>query len=277
MISNRRAWIGVSCWLVLIGSLRADDSLVVVQHGDLPIVISAPHGGREVIPDAPPRTGRDGIYRFVTEADTNTDKLADELAQELERLLGKKPYVVRARFARKYCDVNRKAEDAYESPAAKAVYDAYHAALAEACRDVQRRWHGGLLLDVHGQSTYPDQLIRGTNNGLTTSMLVERRGAEAYIGRGSLLGLMQQAGYDVLPPIDTTEAEPTRYSGGHIVKTYGSHQAGGIDAIQFEFGRKYRVPASEAEKSAKDLAKAIVAFCGDYVPAAVIPAEAVGR
>ncbi|HEX4130926.1 MAG TPA: N-formylglutamate amidohydrolase [Pirellulales bacterium] len=251
--------------------------LVTVQQGDLPIVISAPHGGRDAIPDCPPRKGRDGIYRFVTEADTNTGELADRFAAELERKLGKKPYLVRARFARKYCDVNRKPEDAYESPAAKAVYDAYHAALAAACRDVQRRWHGGLLLDIHGQSTYPDKLIRGTQNGLTISMLTERRGAEAYMGRSSLLGLMEAAGYEVLPKLDTTEREPERYAGGHIVRTYGSHQAGGIDAMQFEFGRQYRVPLTEAEKSADDLAEAVAEFCADYVPAAVSESAAAGK
>jgi hypothetical protein len=47
--------------------------------------------------------------------------------------------------------------------------------------------------------------------------------------------------------------------------------------MQFEFGRKYRVPASEAEKSAVDLAKAIVEFCTDYVPAAINSADALGK
>jgi N-formylglutamate amidohydrolase len=251
--------------------------LVFVQKGVIPLVITSPHGGREAIPDVPKRVGGEGLYRFVASPDENTGELTDLLAEELERLLGRKPYVVRAKFSRRYCDVNREPKDAYESPGAKLQYDYYHKAIADACREVLEKWHAGLFLDIHGQSTYPDKLIRGTNNGRTVTMLTERRGAEAYMGQSSLLGRMAQRGYEVLPSIDTTEKEPERYAGGHTVKTYGSHQTGGIDAIQFEFGRQYRVPMSEAEKSARDLAEAIVEYAHDYLPAALPEAAPAGR
>ncbi len=243
--------------------------LVTIVHGELPIVISSPHGGREAIPDVPERKGRDGIYRFVAENDANSGELADKLVAEIEKRFGKKPYYVRAQFQRRYCDANRDAEDAFESPLAKPHYAAYHTALEEACREIQKKWHGGLLLDIHGQSSYPDNVLRGTQNGLTVTRLVERRGAEALIGESSIFGRLGKAGYNVLPKTDTTDKETERYTGGYTVKTYGSHNAGGIDAVQVEFGRNYRVPMSAAEESATSLAEVVYDYAVEYLPAAI--------
>jgi N-formylglutamate amidohydrolase len=283
MIKSQTLWFTFAAWTSFVVALDAQTktkeppkatSLVFVQQGNIPIVITSPHGGREAILDAPPRKGGDGLYRFVAVPDENSGDLADKLAEELAKRLEHKPFVIRAKFSRKYCDVNREAKDAYESPAAKKQYDAYHAAIEAACRKVLDRWHGGLLLDIHGQSTYPDKLIRGTNNGRTVTRLVERQGAEAYLGKSSLLGLMEKRGYAVLPPIDTMDKEPERYAGGFTVKTYGSHQAAGIDAIQFEFGRDYRVPRSKAEQSGRELADAVVDYVTEYLPAAAPKAAA---
>src|SRR5207244_1253228 len=88
--------------------------LVVVRRGTVPVILSAPHGGREAIPGVPPRQGK-GVAQFRTAADTNTAELAEAAAAELERRLGGKPFVVIARFARKYLYANRPPEGAYES------------------------------------------------------------------------------------------------------------------------------------------------------------------
>lgn len=47
-----------------------------------------------------------------------TEKLADAI----ESKMGKRPYVVIARFARKYLDANRRARNAFESPESELVY-----------------------------------------------------------------------------------------------------------------------------------------------------------
>src|SRR5258706_367118 len=77
--------------------------------------------------------GGSGVSRFVVVRDDNTDLLAERLAVAIEKRMKGKPYLVVARFARKYVDVNRPAADAYESPAAAPTYEAYHAALKDAC------------------------------------------------------------------------------------------------------------------------------------------------
>ena len=98
---------------------------VAVQRGDLPIILSAPHGGRERIVGVPVRQ-RQNVRQFKISSDLNTDKLTQLFADAIERKLGKRPFVVSAQFHRKYIDANRPPSRAYETDAAKGPYGAYH-------------------------------------------------------------------------------------------------------------------------------------------------------
>src|SRR5690349_14309311 len=71
----------------------SSDALITATRGDLPIILTAPHGGTLDVPDAPPR--KDTRARtFVALRDTNTADLTERLADAIERELGKRPYVV---------------------------------------------------------------------------------------------------------------------------------------------------------------------------------------
>ena len=74
----------------------------------MPIILSAPHGGRTAIPNATLRQGL-GVEKFETVRDDHTDELAEKIAAALEKKLGGKPFIIIARFERKYADANRDA------------------------------------------------------------------------------------------------------------------------------------------------------------------------
>jgi N-formylglutamate amidohydrolase len=242
-----------------------DKSLIVTQAGDLPIILSAPHGGRKAIPDCPERKG-DGVNKFVVVRDDGTMELAELLAVEVEKKFGKKPSLVVAKFERKYCDVNRPAAGAYESDIAKPYYDAYHEALSDAGKAVQKDFGRGLLIDIHGQAADAAAIYRGTQNLKTTKTLIDRFGTEALVGPKSLLGVLAKQEAKILPSNDSKDKEDPRFSGGYIVGTYGSHTAYAIDAIQLEFGMNFRKRDGRA-KTARDLAEAIHAFAAEFLPA----------
>ena len=246
-----------------------DVPLVFVRAGDIPILLSAPHGGRRAIPNVPERKA-DGEKQFVTTRDDNTAELTMKLVAELERTLHGKPFVVVAHFERKYLDVNRPAEDAYEVDAAKLVYEQYHAALRQSCRTIRERWPHGLLLDIHGQAAEPDKIIRGTANGDTVKLLVEHHSRAAVIGPRSLFGALHEAGIPVLPNLETDDRE-VKFNGGHIVRTYGSHREGGLDAIQLELGSDFRKKA-KLDETTRALTEAIRTHCTHYLPDAVVKA-----
>lgn len=237
------------------------ERLVTVQNGEIPIILSAPHGGTRRIPGVTARKG-ENVKQFVTVTDTNSHRLAQALAKAIEKKWGK-PYLIVAQFSRQYLDANRPVSDAMESELAKPVYEAYHTALDQAIQDARKRWGRGLLLDLHGQAAAKSVIFRGTANGKTCSLLLERLGPDGLMGKEGLLGLLHERGYQIVPKPGSTDKEDSRYNGGHIVRTYGASSGTGIDAVQLEFGGDFRKEAN-IEKSAEDLADAVFRFADSY-------------
>lgn len=112
----------------------------------------------------------------------------------------------------------------------------------------------GLLIDLHGQGSKRDTVFRGTSNGTTVDGLKGRFGEQAIVGENSLFGLLKQKGWNVNPD-PFSDKEQSGFTGGYIVKTYGSHNAIGLDAYQLELGAEYRSKAAR-ERIANQLADA---------------------
>lgn len=254
--------------------------LVYRQVGNLPIVLSAPHGGQLDVAGVATRTGKDQIKapgKFVTSRDSGTEELAYSLSDAIERRFGKKPYLVLSRAHRKFLDPNRPAELAFDDLDAQPIYADYHNTLVGYCRDVQKQFRHGLLLDLHGQGSAANTVFRGTQNGKTVALLRERHGEAALTGDSSLFGLLKTRGWTVFPdPFDGREQ--AGFTGGYIVQTYGGNQGLGIDAIQLEFGQAYRSAESRA-KTATTLADALADYAARYLdmPTGKAPDEKVAQ
>lgn len=238
---------------------------VSVQKGTLPIIVSAPHGGKIPLPDVPERIGLD-VKMFAKVRDTNTDLLAEKFIAAIEKQLGGKVWFVIARCERRFVDFNRPREGAYENDKAKPAYDAYHTALDSACKAVKEKHGSGLLLDIHGQGAFEGQICRGTQNGKSVSLLVQRHGRAALTGKNSVLGQMERAGFKILPACDAAEdvKEEAKFNGGFMVQNYGSHTGYGIDVLQLEFGTHLRERAAYP-KTAAALADAVAVFHDAYL------------
>ena len=204
------------------------------------------------------------MTQFATGRDNNTDELTETIAARLEQRLNAKPFLIVARFERKYLDANRPTESAYESREAKPYYDGYHSVLWEAHDRVSREWGRGLLLDIHGQGSEAEAIYRGTGNGETVLSLTQRFGTKAITGPKSIFNQLELMGYKILPSARESHREE-RYVGGYIVQTYGSHRGRGVDAIQLEVGTNLRTRAN-LQRTATDLAKAIAVFAQEYLP-----------
>ena len=261
-------WTLTALFVVAIPSLAAEpERFILAKPGSIPIILSAPHGGRTALPDVPPRANG-GTADFNTVRDENTAELAELIAKEVERRIHAMPYLVIAHFERRFVDVNRSEQMGVESEKAKPYYEAYHRALSSDVKEVSKKWDHGLLLDIHGQGKRPGELARGTNDGQTVESLLKRFGPKALTGPKSLLGAFEGMGYSIFPPSSSDETEDKRFIGGHTVRTYGSHQRMGIDAIQLEFGTDLRDKAKLA-KTASAMAESIEIFCRAYLPEAI--------
>lgn len=275
--------------LVTVGSLRAQETkvpskstkaerkvssvleeLVIVREGELPIIISAPHGGTLAIEGVPPREGKGmetGPRGFFTGRDGGTQELAEAVIDAIHKKFKMRPYAVISGTHRQFLDPNRPSSIAYEDEDAKPVYERYHRSLERFTTEVMNQYRVGLLVDIHGQGTKRDTVFRGTNNGKTVERLRNSFGERAHTGDRSFFALLKKEGWIVYPdPFDGKEQ--SGFTGGYIVQTYGSHRPIGIDAIQLEMGAEYRTPGSR-EKTATQLANAIFNYAELYLPNAV--------
>ncbi len=100
----------ISCAVaVLSKTATANNSLVISSGGSLPLLLTVPHDGDEVIGSVAART------TGATVRDLGTRVLAEKVASLLERQLKARPRLVIARFSRKYLDVKRPEQDAMQS------------------------------------------------------------------------------------------------------------------------------------------------------------------
>ncbi|MEZ6103387.1 MAG: N-formylglutamate amidohydrolase [Pirellulaceae bacterium] len=219
-------------------SHAANEDFVTFERGSLPIIITAPHGGEELIPGVGLRgCGTSGVN---CNTDLHTDLLADALRDAVAAIMGQAPYVVMGNVDRSQIDYNRPASLAYDDPLAAPFYDAYHNQIQAYVDEATARWGAALLLDLHGQSSAPTTIFRGTQNGATVAGLLALYGPDAITGPNSIFGQLADAGYTVKPDVNLpweSQIEDPEYAGGFTVQTYGAGNTDGrINAIQIEFG-----------------------------------------
>jgi len=228
-----------------ISSIGPVSSYLTIETGALPLVLSVPHGGDDLIPGIPVRTGG------TTVRDDHVNELAEAIQRQLAAKTGQRAYLVGARVSRKYVDFNRDPAKAYEDPALQAVYDAYYATLRQDVAAVRGK-PGALLIDIHGQSAVKDAILRGTKDSLTAD------NAPLYAGPDALFTRILAAGVKVVPE-QAGEREHPGFNGGAIVRAFGRNTPDGIDSVQFEFGANWRASPEQIERTAAVVAEALVA------------------
>ncbi|MEQ1862276.1 MAG: hypothetical protein ABMA13_20350 [Chthoniobacteraceae bacterium] len=124
-----------------------DQKYIEYLPGDLPLVISAPHGGREEPAGIPSRE------KGVLQPDTNTQELAREIADEIVARTGHRAHFIISRLHRKKLDPNREiAEAAAGSPIAEKAWSEYHAFIEKALTAAIAKSGKVFFIDLHGQN-----------------------------------------------------------------------------------------------------------------------------
>jgi N-formylglutamate amidohydrolase len=249
------------------------ESVLLVDRlrGTLPVLLACGHDGAKQ-PEGVRARSREAVpasCAFNPSRDLRVAGLARAVAEQLRAQAGEAPYVVIAEFHRKYIDANRTAACAFEPGPAQACYDEYHATLRRFVEEIRAENDGiGLLLDLHGsqrREDAPADIYVGTENGLTISALRQDTSDYALYRRRGLVGLLQAAGYAVLPSAPGEREHPA-LTGGHTVETYGSHRANGIDAIQLEIVAELRTDEPGRAGLATDLANALSSLLPRWLP-----------
>ncbi len=129
--------VGVTCF--------GTSNYVEYVPGDLPVVISVPHGGALAPASIPNRTVG------TTATDTNTVELGRALVDALRGRTGRAPHLVIVHLRRTKLDANREVVEAAQgNPEAVRAWEEYHAFIEQAASAVRQRSGTGFYVDLHG-------------------------------------------------------------------------------------------------------------------------------
>jgi len=221
---------------------------IEIQKGNIPLIISVPHGGALECENIPKRSqgilGRDG----------RTIEIAKILVERINLLLkkqnlenNKSSYII-SNVHRSRIDMNRDETEAFNpnSDIAREIYNSYHNNLMESVRDNLKLLDHSLLIDIHGfekknrPSGYRDvDIILGTNNFKTLFLEPILRKDWGNNIRGKIIKKFLELEIPIAP------GNPKRreyvLTGGYITKKYGASQVPKSQAIQIEFSDKIRL------------------------------------
>ncbi len=235
-----------------------DEQYIEYLPGDLPIIITAPHGGTLVPATIPDRTGTD----VVTDRDLNTEELARTIRDVFFQRTGRRPHVIICRLRRTKLDANREiVEAALGNRVAQRAWFEFHHFTAAAKSTLNATYARGLYMDLHGHGHAIPRLELGyllTANQLGFSdatllsptysdlasirSLVQSSGStlpQLLRGAVSLGALFEQEGYPSVPsPSQPNPGVGNEYfNGGYNTARHGSRDGGTISGFQLEANR----------------------------------------
>lgn len=230
---------------------QTDSSFVSYQPGDLPLILSVPHGGARRPASIPDRA------QAVVVNDWGSRELAFAVAAEIEEISGRRPHLISNQLHRSKLDPNRSLQQGAQGDAiAAATWRGYHDAINRATQAAVDQCGWGVYLDIH---SYGDR-GRGVQfgYGLTAEQLEQEDAdlsdrrfvfasnlrylalnsdqslAELVRGATSLGALLDSHGYWAVPSPDHPQPAEGYFDGGYSVYMHGPRRSSGVDAIQLE-------------------------------------------
>lgn len=245
--------------------------------GDLPFVLSAPHGGREKPAELPDR--EKGTFAF----DTNTQELARAIAAEFIARTGHFPHIIICRVNRRKLDCNREiVEGAAGNKLAGQSWTEYHGFIDGAQKSVVANYGRGFFIDLHGHGHKDARLELGLGHNAedfakpdedlnkpafyeqSTLRLIARSSKLPYAallrGPTSFGALMEQQGFPATPSPGKPVPGTPYFNGGYTARRHGrdvEHFAG----LQIESNSKgVRDNAENRKKFAQALFKTVQTY-----------------
>jgi N-formylglutamate amidohydrolase len=247
------------------------------QPGELPLILAAPHGGREKPVDLPDR--REGVLTM----DANTQELARAVAAAVAARRGVRPHLVICHLHRAKLDANRELTEAAQgSAAAEQAWHEHHGFIEKACRAAVDRHGWAFLIDLHGHShpqaqvelgwlhhaadlAQPEAVLNATAFAARGSAeLLARRSALPYSeflrGPTSLGALLENEGFPATPSPRLPVPIPPYFRGGYTLVRH-CDAARGVAGVQIEANRpRLRDTEANRQRFAEALAAALSRF-----------------
>jgi N-formylglutamate amidohydrolase len=233
------------------------DNFIEYHAGDLPIIVSAPHGGYLSPGTIPNRN----CSACVTVRDSRTEEMAYQIDSAIQVLFGGHPHIIINKLARTKLDANREIVEAAQGNAqAETAWTEYHSFIQSAKNQARGAFGSVLYIDLHGHGHTIQRLelgyllsraeLQNSNADLDAvnfqdsssikhlSNVLNPGASFAEILRGSdCMGeFLVEHGFPSTPSATDTAPAPADpyFSGGYNTVRHGSRASSEINGIQFE-------------------------------------------
>ncbi|MCG6192393.1 hypothetical protein LFX25_03965 [Leptospira sp. FAT2] len=268
-------------------TVKAANDWSEIQVGELPIIITAPHGGSLLPAEMKTRT------TGTLGNDSNTADLAIKIRDELQKFLGKRPHLILNHLDRSKIDMNRSTNQAVDDEndpdfqTNLRAYTDFHRFINLTRTHIAGKFTRGILVDIHGHAQDENivqigldlteaELESNENNWATNNLhrssslraLVENGNMtlkEAILGNDAVGTLLEEKGFPSFPNRQLRNFATTGtnhyFTGGYNTATYGSGSGGRIDSFQMETpGPNLRNTENTRADFAKKFAESFVQF-----------------
>jgi len=219
--------------------------------GDLPIVVSAPHGGTIRPTEIPDRTVG------ITTRDENTEELARDIVDAFIARYGHRPHLIICRLSRRKLDANRGIDEAAAgNPGAERAWREFHGFIEASVAEVRRSPGLGFYVDLHGHGHAIQRLELGYLLDESVLALNDMQLTVATAGASSLWPLsvfsgtpfpallrgssslgayLEAAGYPSVPsPTNPSPGTAPYFEGGYNTMRHGTSRDNRFAGVQIE-------------------------------------------
>ncbi|MBL4707411.1 MAG: T9SS type A sorting domain-containing protein, partial [Flavobacteriales bacterium] len=240
------------------GNIYSGANNYIEYHvGNLPIIISAPHGGTVEPTTIPDRT----CSSCTTVKDSWTEELAYEIDSAIRVVFGGYPHIIINKLSRKKLDANREiVEAAQGNIEAETAWNEYHTYIQAAKDSIIKQYGSAIYIDLHAHGHTKQRIELGyllsrsellmsnatlniSNFQDTSSIKYLKNNLNPLTSFSDLLRgshcmgeLLHNRGYPSVPSATDLSPLPTDkyFNGGYNTARHGSRDSTQINAIQFE-------------------------------------------
>jgi N-formylglutamate amidohydrolase len=259
------------------------DSTRYVEYraGNLPIILSSPHGGNLQPSNIPDRNCSGCVYL----KDSWTKEITEGLYNKIMSETGCYPHVIINLLHRKKFDANRDIIDAADgNPTVEIAWQTYHDFIDSAKNQIVEDYGRGLFLDMHGHAHTIQRIELGyllsknelqlPDTTLNTDFYIEKSSIRALVGQNiqnflnsellrgqySFGTIMDDKGFPCVPSSSDPfpQGSEPYFNGGYNTQRHGSRDNNGeIDGIQIEMNQGIRFDSIIREILIDSLASSI--------------------
>ena len=283
--------VALFCWNLtfsqayLAGSVYYDATgYIEYRAGNMPLVISAPHGGNLEPTSLPDRSCNGCVLLNDLWTKSISEGVYDEIVDTSEFY----PHLVINLLHRKKFDANRDRIEATDgNPKVEEAWEAYHTFIDAAKETVISEYGRGLFLDIHGHGHSLQRIelgyllskseVQATDAELNSASLIEESSIRTLVsdntqqyshaalvrGQRSLGTLLDRKGLPTVPSLSDPFPQSTEpyFTGGYNTQRHGSRDTNGaIDAIQIELNQEVRFDDSTRLTLINSLAQSVLEF-----------------